>query len=123
MEKAVKKRIRDSKGRFISGGTNAPGPGRPQKDAELKAQCKDLTPKVLERFKGILEMGRDSDALKVGEVILAYGHGKPETASKVDFTGSLELDTSHEIDFSILTFEQKKELYTLLEALSPEASA
>ena len=74
-------------GRFKKGQSGNPA-GRPKKDKDLVKRCKDMTFKILDRFEQILEYGKDPDALRAGEIILAYAHGKPETMGKMEITGA-----------------------------------
>ena len=51
--------------------------GRPKQNKDLVERCRDMTPKVLDTMQLILERGKAMERIKAGEIILAYGHGKP----------------------------------------------
>jgi hypothetical protein len=64
---------------------NANPGGRPKKNKDLVTRCQDLTEKVLDNLEEIVEQGKPLERIKAGEIILAYGHGKP--TQRTELTG------------------------------------
>lgn len=70
---------------FVKGKSGNPG-GRPKKLKIFVDACQDMSDEILLRLRGIIENGKNSDAIKAMEVVLAYGFGRPTQA--VELTGA-----------------------------------
>jgi hypothetical protein len=70
---------------------NGGGPGRPKIPNEFKEMCRQFSPQVFAKWKQEVEQGGDN-WLKAGELIVAYGHGKPtQPLGNDDEGGRLEV--------------------------------
>lgn len=72
-QKSAKKR----RGKPWAPGQSGNPSGRAKLEPELKATCRALTSKVVERLRSIVESGEDKDATAAGKLILAYAWGHP----------------------------------------------
>ena len=64
--------------RFKPGQSGNPS-GRPKGLADLRAQCRELTPLVLKKLKRVLRHADSHAALvAAAKLVLAYGYGAPE---------------------------------------------
>jgi hypothetical protein len=50
----------------------------------IEALCREHTPEVVARLAEIVRNGRESNAVRAGGVLLAYGHGTPVNRVQVD---------------------------------------
>lgn len=71
---------RDALGRAYRGGPSLNPGGRPKSNAALRQKCRDLTDELVERLR-MLARAADSDTASVSTIklLLAYGHGAPES--------------------------------------------
>jgi len=78
---------RTKTGIFKKGYSGNPN-GRPKKKKEFVQYCKEMTEEILKKLIHVIEFGKDTDAIKAIEIVLAYGYGKPDSKSKVELTGA-----------------------------------
>lgn len=61
---------------FMPGQSGNPG-GRAKTLPELKAKCRDMTDKILERLTVIIDHGEHKDSVAASKLVLAYAYGNP----------------------------------------------
>lgn len=82
------------------GQSGNPG-GRKRVDPVLRDACREMTPEILKKLRALAQSA-DSDATSLGacKLILAYGHGTPE---------SLKFDDSEKTDDRVPTEQEAAE--------------
>ncbi|MCC6747971.1 MAG: hypothetical protein IT371_09955 [Deltaproteobacteria bacterium] len=72
----------DYPNRFRPGQSGNPR-GRPRIAVELREPIREWTPELLERLRAIALEGRNQDATRAIQLLLAYGWGEPRQAPEV----------------------------------------